>query len=62
MSLAKRVLRERSRRFPSEGTPRQAEEKQKRIKFLEKKMQIKDEIRAELTAEHIAFKKKSWEL
>jgi hypothetical protein len=36
------------------------EEKQKRIEFLEKKVQTKDEVLAELMAEHIAFKKKSW--
>src|SRR5579872_438974 len=39
---------------------RQAEEKQKRIEFLEKKVQTKDEVLAELMAEHIALKKKSW--
>src|ERR1700758_2191987 len=32
---------------------RQAEEKQKRIEFLEKKVQTKDEVLAELMAEHI---------
>src|ERR1700730_6547317 len=36
---------------------RQAEEKQQRIEFLEKKMQTKDEVLAELMAEHIALKK-----
>jgi len=36
---------------------RQVEEKQKRIEFLEKKVQTKDEILAELMAEHIALKK-----
>ena len=36
---------------------RQAEEKQKRIEFLEKKVQTKDEVLAELMAEHIALKK-----
>ena len=35
----------------------QAEEKQKRIEFLEKKVQTKDEVLAELMAEHIALKK-----
>jgi len=39
---------------------RQAEEKQKRIEFLEKKVQTKDEVLAELMAEHIASKKKPW--
>jgi hypothetical protein len=33
------------------------EEKQKRIEFLEKKVQTKDEVLAELMAEHIALKK-----
>src|SRR6266853_936905 len=36
---------------------RQAEEKQKRIEFLEKKVQTKDEVLGELMAEHIALKK-----
>jgi transposase len=36
---------------------RQTEEKQKRIEFLEKKVQTKDEVLAELMAEHIALKK-----
>jgi len=33
------------------------EEKQKRIEFLEKKVQTEDEVLAELMAEHIALKK-----
>jgi hypothetical protein len=33
------------------------EEKQKRIEFLEKKVQTKDEVLAELMAEHVALKK-----
>jgi transposase len=41
----------------SERPRRQAEEKQKRIEFLEKKVQTKDEVLAELMAEHIALKK-----
>src|SRR5438874_4156005 len=41
---------------------RQAEEKQKRIEFLEKKVQTKDEVLAELMAEHIALKKSLGEL
>lgn len=46
--------------FQSQERPqRQAEEKQKRIEFLEKKMQTKDEVLAELMAEHIALKKVS---
>ena len=32
------------------------EEKQKRIEFLEKKVQTKDEVLAELMAEHIALR------
>ena len=36
---------------------RQAEEKQKRIEFLEKKVQTKDEVLAELMAEHIELEK-----
>ena len=41
----------------TEHPRRQAEEKQKRIEFLEKKVQTKDEVLAELMAEHIALKK-----
>jgi len=41
---------------------RQVEEKQKRIAFLEKKVQTKDEVLAELMAEHIALKKTLGEL
>jgi transposase len=40
----------------------QTEEKQKRIEFLEKKVQTKDEVLAELMAEHIALKKSLGEL
>src|SRR6267378_3527996 len=40
----------------------QVEEKQKRIEFLEKKVQTKDEVLAELMAEHIALKKALGEL
>ena len=44
--------------FQSQERPqRQVEEKQKRIEFLEKKAQTKDEVLAELMAEHIALKK-----
>ena len=40
--------------FQSQERPqRQVEEKQKRIEFLEKKIQTKDEVLAELMAEHI---------
>jgi hypothetical protein len=38
------------------------EEKQKRIEFLEKKVQTKDEVLAELMVEHIALKKTLGEL
>ena len=49
--------------FQSQERPqRQVEEKQKRIEFLEKKMQTKDEVLAELMAEHIALKKSLGEL
>src|SRR6204780_5726133 len=40
-----------------ERPARQVEEKQKRIEFLGKKVQTKDEVLAELMAEHIALKK-----
>src|SRR5271155_2760364 len=44
--------------FQSKERPAgQVEEKQKRIEFLEKKVQTKDEVLAELMAEHIALKK-----
>ena len=44
--------------FQSTERPhRQVEEKQKRIEFLEKKVQTKDEVLAELMAEYIALKK-----
>jgi transposase-like protein len=49
--------------FQSQGRPhRQVEEKQKRIEFLEKKVQTKDEVLAELMAEHVALKKSLGEL
>ena len=41
----------------TEHPRRHAEEKQNRIEFLEKKVQTKDEVLAELMAEHIALKK-----
>jgi len=44
--------------FQSRERPtRQVEEKQRRIEVLEKKVQNKDEVLAELMAEHIALKK-----
>ena len=49
--------------FQSKERPaRQVEEKQKRIEFLEKKVQTKDEVLGELMAEHIALKKSLGEL
>ena len=45
-----------------ERPTRQVEEKQKRIEFLEKKVQTKDKVLAELMAEHIALKKSLGEL
>src|SRR5208337_512738 len=49
--------------FQAQERPhRQVEEKQKRIEFLEKKVQTKDEVLAELMAEHIALKKSLGEL
>jgi septal ring factor EnvC (AmiA/AmiB activator) len=49
--------------FQSQERPhRQVEEKQKRIEFLEKKMRTKDEVLAELMAEHVALKKTLGEL
>ena len=49
--------------FQSKQRPsRQLEEKQERIEFLEKKVQTKDEVLAELMAEHIALKKSLGEL
>src|ERR1700723_250670 len=49
--------------FQSKERPaRQIEEKQKPIEFLEKKVQTKDEVLAELMAEHIALKKSLGEL
>ncbi|HMJ20276.1 MAG TPA: hypothetical protein VK513_00160, partial [Terriglobales bacterium] len=49
--------------FQTPGRPhRQVEEKQKRVEFLEKKVQTKDEVLAELMAEHIALKKSLGEL
>src|ERR1700674_3241660 len=49
--------------FQSKERPApQVEEKQKRIEFLEQKVQTKDEVLAELMAEHIALKKNHGEL
>lgn len=44
--------------FESKERPaRQVAEKQKRIEYLEKRVQTKDEVLAELMAEHVALKK-----
>jgi transposase len=40
-----------------ERPSRKLDEKQKRIEFLEKKVHTKDEVLAELMAEHVALKK-----
>jgi transposase len=49
--------------FQSKERPsRQVEEKQKRIELLERKVQNKDEVLAELMAEHMALKKKLGEV
>jgi transposase len=50
--LLPRVLREGSGRLSNEGTSSQPEKK--RIGFLERKVQTKDEVLADLMAEHIA--------
>jgi len=46
----------------TERPGRQVEEKQKRIEFLEKKVQTKNEVLVELMAEHIASKESLGEL
>lgn len=49
--------------FESKQRPAlQVQEKQKRIEFLEQKVQKKDEVLAELMAEHVALKKSLGEL
>jgi transposase len=54
----KEFFENRAATFQATERPhRQVEEKQKRIEFLEKKVQTKDEVLAELMAEHIALKK-----
>jgi transposase len=45
-----------------ERPARQVEEKQKRIDYLERKAKTKDEVLAELMAEHVALKKSLGEL
>lgn len=46
--------------FQQKGNPNQPE--QERIAYLEKKIQTKDEVLAELMAEHVARKKRAGEL
>jgi len=46
--------------FQTKARPNQAE--QERIEYLEKKIQTKDEVLAELMAEHVALKKSLGEL
>jgi transposase len=59
----KEFFENRAAAFQSKERPaRPVEEKQKRIEFLEKKVQTKDEVLAELMAEHIALKKSLGEL
>lgn len=48
--------------FESKGGGRSQQAEQERIAYLEKKIQTKDEVLAELMAEHIALKKSSGEL
>ena len=49
--------------FQAQERPhRQVEEKQRRIEYLEKKVRTKDEVLAELMAEHITLKKSLGEL
>jgi uncharacterized protein HemX len=65
--LAEGVLRAWASAFQAKERPiRQVEEKQKqkqkRIECLEKKVQTKDEVLAELMAEHVALKKSLGEL
>ena len=45
--------------FEQEARPKHSAE-QERIAYLEKKIQTKDEVLAELMAEHVALKKESW--
>jgi transposase len=59
----KELFENGSAAFQSTERPhRQVQEKQKRIEFLEKKMHNKDEVLAELMAEHVALKKSLGEL
>jgi len=61
--LAEGIFRARERTFEAHaGSSRKTDEKQKRIEFLEKKVKTKDEVLAELMAEHVALKKGLGEL
>ena len=59
--LADGVLRERGGCFELKARPNHSAE-QERIAYLEKKVQTKDEVLAELMAEHVALKKEIGEL
>jgi transposase len=54
--LAEGVLRERGAAF-KQKRPANHSAEQERIAYLEKKIQTKDEVLAELMAEHVALKK-----
>jgi hypothetical protein len=59
--VAEGVLRERGGCLRAESTAEHPAE-QERIAYLEKKIQTKDEVLAELMAEHVALKKDIGEL
>jgi hypothetical protein len=61
LPLAERVLRERGIGLREKRPSNQSAE-QERIAYLEKKIQTKDEVLAELMAEHVALKKEIGEL
>jgi len=57
-SVGKELFENGAAAFQAQERPRrQLEEKQKRIEFLERKVQAKDEVLAELMAERVALKK-----
>jgi hypothetical protein len=55
------ILRERAAAFQPKARPNHSTE-QERIDYFEKKIQTKDEVLAELMAEHVALKKTVGEL
>jgi hypothetical protein len=59
--VAEGVLRERSGRLRHKARPNHSADKE-RIAYLEKKIQTKDEVLAELMAEYVAVKKTLGEL